>query len=98
MIENLSREDSTFLIIGGALKFLFTILEKLNTNINRELLNTAMEEMSKRRYLSLDYYIILIVCHVQKMIVSLIRKQRYKLAKTISSEIFGANNSNNDYT
>ena len=26
------------------------------------------------------------------------RKQRYKLAKTISCVIFGANNSNNDYT
>ena len=34
MIENLSREDSTLLIIGGALKFLLTILEKLNTHIN----------------------------------------------------------------
>ena len=48
-LKKLSREDSTLLTAGGALKFLFTILEKLNTNISRGLLNAVMEEMSKRR-------------------------------------------------
>ena len=84
MIKNLSREDSTVLIAGGALKFLFTILEKLNTNINRDLLNTVMEEMSKRT----DNLIRLLqnpdcMSHIKNdsLFDMIPRKYRYKLAK-----------------
>jgi len=100
-IENLSRADSTLLTAEGALKFLFTTLEKLNTNLSQDLLNAVREEMSKRRDNTIVSLIRLLqnpgcmsITENDSFFDMASKKEIYKLAKTISCRIFVANNSN----
>lgn len=48
-VENLSREDSALYTAEGALKFLFTNLEKVNNELTNVILVSVKEKILKRR-------------------------------------------------